>query len=464
MKIVRYLIFAGLVITIMASYSLAAQQSCCFRTAGTLPVPMPPGQEVDESSMIVDKFDKGLSGSGLIDCPLPVDIMSSAGLEVLNNFIKACGAQADPKLKQVRAKLHGFAIDDYAFKGTLTAANVQKIGDELYGDFTLNMKLLDKCRGQVIEERQTSWYGWIHNGSDEITALGQTFMPLDDLIHDYEGIPESVDIVPEKDEVGLEETITINLQNITDSKGRAPKPWQRLLVKAEEGQILNGVEQGGGIHVFEAGNGSVVVQYKAPEACPAEKKDTITVENSCSLCPLPAMNFIPEQEIASKEITLACGGAIEYDHYILDDQDDHIEETWITGQVPFKIEGNMVVSQGKGTIYFWTSGTFYENSNSPGCIHSYSWTNEETVSGEVVVNNNGDPELDLTVVGYPQGGTDIMTCPDPSDGWEDTYPPSPAPYISGWVLPLEDGFVLEWTYSPDDGITWGYYKVILHLD
>jgi hypothetical protein len=66
--------------------------------------------------------------------------------------------------------------------------------------------------------------------------------------------------------------MTIDITDFVDSRMTAPQPWQRILVRAEKGKILNGYEKTGW-HIFEAGSGSVTVQYKSPQTCEDEQEE-----------------------------------------------------------------------------------------------------------------------------------------------------------------------------------------------
>lgn len=451
----RFVKYSILILLMFLTHNAVAQETCCWRFAGTLPVPMPPGQEDDYGGMIASAFTSAFMDPSLNDCPLMVDFMSYEGSKELDRMVdaigKACGAQPDPEVKKLRARMHGFMVD-YLFMGTLTAYNAQSIDGNLYGQFTLQMKLLDNCpsRGDVVKQGQTSWDGWISDDLGEIKALGETFMPLDDLIYDYERTPEDCEIAPEKDPVKLGETITINLQNIVDGKGRTPQPWQRLLVKVEKGEILNGVDQGE-YHVFEAGSGSVEVEYKAPEECPQEKTDTITVENSCINCPETIMNFLPEREIASKEIEINCGGGgggeiggeIEYNHHFVIVYDLFYQEQQTMGRVPFYVEDSTI--EGEGTVTRTITGHHGE------CSHSGIGPVEVRLSGE------GESELNITFdeIWYM---TLTFVCPD--ETWTETLPPVTTTF--DLTFPLEDGHKIEQPYIGPGGT--GTYSWTLHLN
>ena len=438
-----------------------AQESCCPVTVGMLPVLMPPGQTAyDYSGMISGAFLSPLTASNHYDCPRPVDIMSYRGSKDLDRMVdaigKACGAQPDPEAKQIRAKMHGFGVD-YLFIGTLTAANTVIIDGDLYGQFALDVQLVDNCpdrSGKVLKEGQTSWDGSNTQIAGEggiicraaipaIEALGQSFVPLGDIIYDYERTPERCSIQPEKEKVKIGEEITINLQNIVDGRGRPSQPWQQLLVKAEKGEILNGIENGD-YRRFPVGEaGTVAVKYKAPDECPDEKKDTIIVENSCNCCDATIVNFLPDREIARKEIEIKCGAELEIIRQEVCTLPGILHsELWISGRIIFFIEGN-TIEKGE-PVELQITGSGYAGE----CIRSDSgWVEATIISGELLTNENGEPELTITIdeMTYKNSLTSVLNCPDERVVIHNPTVDIPSTYTL--VMLYKDGYTVENTWA-----------------
>jgi len=165
---------------------------------------------------------------------------------------------------------------EYYFVGHLSTATAAGLGDE----YTLTMKLCDPDNNAVLREGSVSWKGYPSDGLDEISNLAQKFKLLDNIIHDYERMPESCEVEPEKDPVESDEEMAIEIKKILDHKQRSPQPWQRLFVKVEKGKILNGKTKGD-YKIFEVGDGTVTLQYKAPDEC-KEDRETISISNSCN--------------------------------------------------------------------------------------------------------------------------------------------------------------------------------------
>ena len=81
--------------------------------------------------------------------------------------------------------------------------------------------------------------------------MARSFQPLrSKLIYDYERIPESASVEPEKDPVRAEDTI-LSEDARPGGPGREKNPrLEKIFVEVEKGNILNGIERDG-FHVFE---------------------------------------------------------------------------------------------------------------------------------------------------------------------------------------------------------------------
>jgi hypothetical protein len=258
---------------ISANPAASAQQTCCWRIVKTSPIAVPPEFSSSIPTQTWDKiFSSREFGGGLLlsDCPLAIDIGGPKG------FI------------------------DYLFRGSITGGGGS-------GQFVLKMQLVDNHRGNILKEGQISWtctdeITCAKSLQDNIKTLAMTFQPLDDIIHDYERMPETCEIKPEKDPVEADEEISIQLSKIFDGKGNNSQPWQRLLVKAEKGKILNGKARDN-YRVFDVNGGSINLRYKAPEEC-KKTEETIFVYNSCDIDPGQIGN--PEREISRHNFDIVC--------------------------------------------------------------------------------------------------------------------------------------------------------------
>jgi hypothetical protein len=150
-------------------------------------------------------------------------------------------------------------------------------------------------------------------GSEALESLAASFLPLDKLMYDYERIPEHASVDPEENQIMAGKKMTIHVRDIVDNESRTSQPWQRILVKVEKGEILNGTPQDG-YRVFEVGDGAIDLIYRAPKEC-ENQTETITIHNSCTNDFRTNINFLPEREIVSAKFDILCDrweGIISY--------------------------------------------------------------------------------------------------------------------------------------------------------
>lgn len=275
MRLLRYLF---LPLLILVTHNIVAEETCCWRHVKT-EIAVPPNVS---PKIIRDTWDSVFSsreyggGPELTDCPLSVEV----------------GA---PK-----------TFIDYVFQGKLSATQTRRGTNQ----FALTVQLVDKYRGKVIKNGQTEWFclneiTCAKALQENVKTLAMSFQPLDDILHNYERMPESAQLEPEKDPIMAGKKTTIHIRDIVDSRSRRSQPWQRILVKAEKGEILNGTPQAEDYRVFEVGDGSIDLIYKAPDEC-RKQTETITIDNSCNNDPRQVVNFIPEREIASEKFDILC--------------------------------------------------------------------------------------------------------------------------------------------------------------
>jgi hypothetical protein len=270
-----------LALLILVTHNIAAADTCCWRHVKT-EIAVPPNVS---SKIVSDTWDNVFisreygGGPELTDCPLSVEV----------------GA---PK-----------AFIDYVFRGRLTATQTERGTNQ----FILRVQLVDKYRGKVIKEGQKDWFclneiTCAKALRDNVMALAKSFQPLDDILHNYERMPEQCTIKPEREELEAGEEILIHIKDIKDNKGRPSQHFQRLLVKVEKGGIKNGVEVEGDYHVFEVADGNVFVEYQAPEEC-ENVTERVTVFNSCEIND-PIQATLKERKISEKKFDIVCNRLI----------------------------------------------------------------------------------------------------------------------------------------------------------
>lgn len=255
MKTRKYLcwLFSFFALLIIWDKDYSQQHDCCVRSIGVLG-DVPVGEEF----------------VGL-DCPpLDIEFVSVAGVaslnQLVNDILEAVGSPPSPE--QLQLEEMNLDLDYFIIESRLYNKNTD--------NFDLYLQLVDIRRAHVVKSVE----GSVTEMEDYREVIGQllkSFMPLNELIYDYEKIPETFLIEPEQEKIPAGEEMTINLNDIFDGKGRPAQSWQFVLVKCDKGNILNGVpERDGEYHRFLVGDQAIVeLQYKAPDEC---KNQTETIQ------------------------------------------------------------------------------------------------------------------------------------------------------------------------------------------
>lgn len=445
----------------------ACVPGCCARDV-TTHIEVPP----DVSKKIVtDTWDEVIGdsklggGPDLDDCPLHVLILDGQ----------------NPNASLFKAQ--------YAFTGKLA---VQQSGDR----YTFTMDLVDLNHGDVVQSGQTSWRvpAFTQGGYDSklmmerITALAETFMPLDDVIHEYEGMPRKAELKPEKDPIGAGKRMTIHLNNMrANTKKGDPQQWQRVVVKVKKGKLTNGTRQADGTWVFPVGRGEVRLEYKAPVECKRKQTETVTVYNSCNVC--SGLNWYqPEQEIATTEFDVMCiRGEFEFQY------ESKLESSWgvtvndgYEHSVPFSVnfdedppaiegegEYSTVLTAKKGTLGGRSPVTMSESPDGPrvyqagplriavpgvnaSAIGKYTsegfretnrWTDKKVLSGELIESKTGEEKLKMEFEQTSGSGGPPSRC-------------------GPWVFPLQDGYKREFPREMSVGgaTIKSTFTITLHLE
>lgn len=165
-----------------------------------------------------------------------------------------------------------------------------------------------------LERKSPNSVGALNAMFDNRNSLTKKDVPIDlTIISPFEKIPESCEIKPEKEEIEFGKKMKIQITNFKDIEGVQSREFNRVLVTVIHGEILNGAhpQEQKNYAFFQVGEGTIEVEYKAPEACP-EISDTIQVIQSCDIfrkSDLPLEESDAAGTIAEKEIFFRKPGA-----------------------------------------------------------------------------------------------------------------------------------------------------------
>jgi hypothetical protein len=283
--------------------------------------------------------------------------------------------------------------------------------------------------------------------------------PIDFIIHKYEQIPESVNVDIEKDPVYSKDRISIDVKRIIGPQGFYSQPWQRILAKVEEGQILNGKPKGV-YRVFEVGDGSVEINYEAPDIC-EEKKETITISNSCTIDPKEVA--VEDKEIATKKFDIKpkVKGELKFVTKLLFKTPNGYNTVHYTGKAGFSVDHNQDPPKisGKGHLsYAHIEGMFEE------CVIEVQPSSISVKLGGILAEQpQGESQLKFKIErNYTTTLSGTAVCPTPKGPVTLPILVMPKGAVKSRLkFPVENGAKKEWAqlYGGE-----GQHEVELHIE
>jgi len=148
----------------------------------------------------------------------------------------------------------------------------------------------------TVSNTGTSSLGLFH----KLDASFRNGPDIIELLERFEKRPVECRVNPDKEELDAGEVIDIEITDFTDVFGEKSREFNRIVVHAYSGEIMNGepCNIGPDYWVFKVDNGTVKVKYKAPTDC-NETEDMLTIYSSCDILP-EHRNPINETEIKEK--------------------------------------------------------------------------------------------------------------------------------------------------------------------
>jgi hypothetical protein len=135
-----------------------------------------------------------------------------------------------------------------------------------------------------------------------------------ELLERFEKRPVDCQYTPDTEEPDAGEVINIELSDFTDLFGEKSREFNRLVVHAYSGEIVNGepCEIGPDYRVFKVDDGTVKVKYRAPDECD-DREDRLTVYSSCEILPedrSPIIETNIKEKIIEKTLKIKCYDAV----------------------------------------------------------------------------------------------------------------------------------------------------------
>jgi len=337
------------VVVLFVNNTATAQDTCCARTVATTPIWMPEAQDANCSGALNGAINMVLTErfAEMDDCPVMVSVMDFAGVGNINRLLdKMAVAGGSPKSAESSSTSECL---DYLINSTLSLLKTDEIEEgewetgyegrpnwvpgNVYGTWELKVDLVDSARGTVVRSGSTTWRGNCLGDSTSavVNLINTRFMPLDDIMFDYERIPDAARVVPAAPRIEVGTEATFSITGIKDQEGRRSAPFQRLMVLVDEGRVVNGFDKDP-YKVFEVGpSGTVQIRYRAPDEC-VDQTATLEVYNSCNIN--DGLNStLPENRLAGAEIHIHCTpkwrwrGTLSLDRTL----DYHCGHTWEEG-------------------------------------------------------------------------------------------------------------------------------------
>jgi len=131
------------------------------------------------------------------------------------------------------------------------------------------------------------WDGHLNRMFRNDTAIFRKFVPLNlTLLNDFEKQPSQCDIHPDKEELFPGQETKVKISNIVDFARRKSREFNRIVVQAEEGEIVGGTALASDpeLKAFQVGKGDITFTYVATDDVNSQAgEDKIIVYNSCDI-------------------------------------------------------------------------------------------------------------------------------------------------------------------------------------
>jgi hypothetical protein len=230
-------------------------------------------------------------------------------------FISSCFHIKVPP-SEIPERFRGLVTGDRAPEYTLSAEFLDNLSGEITSSLEVNL-YYNGSSGELVKSWKTEhssllvsfpWHRskWLENRD----AIAHSIRPVEaTLLKDFEKLPMTCKIGVKNEDICAGEESNITLTGLNDYRGRTSRDFNRIVVQAVEGKILNGesVASDPDLKAFKVGNGRIQVRYQAPDPGGSDQ-DTIYVFNSCEILReeiLPLSQTKPRDKIAEQKIEIS---------------------------------------------------------------------------------------------------------------------------------------------------------------
>jgi hypothetical protein len=161
----------------------------------------------------------------------------------------------------------------------------------------------------TVSDGGTTWLGHGQKFSSQVKESPDII----EILERFEKRPVECEVSPDKETVNASEVIDIEVSGFKDLFGESSREFNRIVVHAYSGTIMNGsdCDIGPDYKAFKVDDGSVTVKYKAPGNCD-EPEDRITVYSSCDILPedrVPMSATSIKDRLEEKNLKIFCPDA-----------------------------------------------------------------------------------------------------------------------------------------------------------
>ncbi|MCP4566195.1 MAG: hypothetical protein GY841_01305 [FCB group bacterium] len=160
----------------------------------------------------------------------------------------------------------------------------------------------------VVSGGSTSYSGYMNR----LRKAYKEGPSITEIIDEFEKRPDDCQMKLEEEVVKLGQVIEIELSDFKDVMGETSREFNRVMLQALNGKILNGMpsKYSDGLRIFPVGEEPIKIKYQAPDSC-YTSTDSLIINSTCDILDEerePYADTELDEQIQSKAIPLFCPG------------------------------------------------------------------------------------------------------------------------------------------------------------